>query len=300
MSTAAVTVAITLDRVWREPPAVLHPVRGAGWLLDAAARLVPPSPRGTARRRGAIAWTTGAVAAGAAAAAVDRWARRRPAVVAVVVRGAVLWTLVSWRLLEDEVAAVERAVAADLDAGRRAVGRIVGRDTSTLDATGVRTAAIESLAENASDAVVAPLWWFAVGGLPAAAVYRWANTADAMWGHRSPRWVDAGWAAARADDLANLVPSRLTGIALAAGGVAWRDLAREAARTPSPNAGWPIAAVALQLDVRCEKTGAHVCHPDGRRAASRDVDRALQLVGRRLSLVVVALALLARRVPWRR
>ncbi len=173
-----------------------------------------------------------------------------------IVLGAVLaWPLVAARSLHDHVAAVARPLAAgDLAGARTAVSMIVGRDPARLDEGGVARAALESLSENASDGVVAPLFWGAVAGLPGIAAYKAINTMDSMIGHRNDRYEDFGKAAARLDDLVNLVPARLTGVAIAlAGGrprAALRTMARDARRHRSPNAGWPEAAMAGALGIR--------------------------------------------------
>ena len=156
------------------------------------------------------------------------------------------------RSLFDHVEAVRAPLdAGDLPAAREAVGRIVGRDVAGLDAAGVAAAGLESLAESFNDGVVAPAFWLAVGGLPGLYAYKAVNTADSMIGHMEPRWRAFGWAAARLDDLMNLIPARLAGglIALSAGKggrVMWRDAGKHA----SPNAGWPEAAMAGGLEVR--------------------------------------------------
>lgn len=294
MSPAAVAIAMGLDHRFGEPPLAVHPVRWAGRFLDLMGDRLPSTPPPCARRWGAVAWAAGVLVSWSAGRALERRTHGLSPGTAAVVRGAALWTVVSWRLLADEVAGVERGLARDLDTGRRAVGGLVSRDVDDLDAGQVRAAAIESLAENASDAVVAPLVWFALGGLPMALAYRWINTADAMWGYRTERWIDAGRAAARADDVANLLPARLTGLALAPTS-AWRQLPVEAARTPSPNAGWPIAAIALRLGIRCDKPGVYACNPHGRTADARDVRDALRIVGRRVGVLVTVCALVARR-----
>jgi adenosylcobinamide-phosphate synthase len=157
----------------------------------------------------------------------------------------------------------------------------------------VRAAAIESLAENASDGLTGPLTWFVVAGIPGAAAYRFINTADAMWGYRNDRWRHAGWTAARADDLANVVPARLSGLALAVPGVPLRDRRQEAVRTPSPNAGWPMAATALRLGIRCAKPGTYVLHADGRPPATADTAAAIRLVRRRALALAAGAALLS-------
>lgn len=275
----AVAVSVVLDAVLREPPTPWHPVRWAGRYLDRAARHVPAAPPGAAVSRGGAAWALGLLAAMAAGTVAERACRRLSPPAGALAQGVLLWPLWSGRLLADEVASVEAALERSLVEGRRALARIVSRDTAVLDAAEVRAAAIESLAENLSDSVVAPLLWFAVGGLPAAAAYRYVNTADAMWGYRTPRWQHAGRVAARADDLANLVPARLTAGLLLAGApaAAWRGLAREARRTASPNAGWPMAAIALRLGLRLAKPGVYVLHPRGRSPGPGDIRRALAL-----------------------
>lgn len=146
-----------------------------------------------------------------------------------------------------------RAVAVPLHDGRiedarAAVGMIVGRDTARLDEAGVARAAIESLAESFCDGVVAPLFWLMLGGLPGLWAYKAINTADSLIGHREPRWRAFGWAAARLDDLLNLIPARLSGLLLCvAGGGGWGIMLRDAGRHASPNAGWPEAAMAGAL-----------------------------------------------------
>jgi adenosylcobinamide-phosphate synthase len=148
-------------------------------------------------------------------------------------------------------AVLQPLTSGDLITARRAVGEIVGRDTAALSESGVACAALESLAESFNDGIVAPAFWLLVGGLPGLLAYKALNTADSLIGHREPRWRMFGWAAARADDVANLIPARLAGalLAIAGGGgllVMWRDAPKHA----SPNAGWPEAAMAGALRIR--------------------------------------------------
>ena len=139
----------------------------------------------------------------------------------------------------------------DLQTARAAVAHIVGRDTEELTHAGVAAAALESLAESFNDGVVAPAFWLLVGGLPGLLAYKALNTADSLIGHREPRWRMFGWAAARADDVVNLLPARIAGLLLAvAGGRGIRVMLRDAAKHSSPNAGWPEAAMAGALAVR--------------------------------------------------
>lgn len=159
--------------------------------------------------------------------------------------------LLAQRSLVQHVQAVGDALRLSLSGGRRAVSMIVGRDVAALDEAGVSRAAIESAAENLSDGVIAPAFWFLVGGLPALVLYKVANTADSMIGHRTPRYEEFGWAAARFDDLLNLIPARLTAllIALTHGWLDPRPILRDAPLHRSPNAGWPEAAMAPVLGV---------------------------------------------------
>jgi adenosylcobinamide-phosphate synthase len=168
--------------------------------------------------------------------------------------------MLAQRSLYTHVAAVASALEGDgIEAGRRAVSMIVGRDTRALDEAAVSRAAIESLAENFSDGVVAPLFWVAVAGLPGAIAYKVVNTADSMIGHKSPRHLAFGWASARFDDLVNLPASRLSAFwfvlaaALSPGLSAPRAIAvlfRDAGHHRSPNAGWPEAAMAGALGIQ--------------------------------------------------
>jgi adenosylcobinamide-phosphate synthase len=216
-------------------------------------------------------------------------------------------TMLASRSLCDHVRDVAHALRNDgLEAARIAVGRIVGRNPQTLDEHGIARAAIESLAENASDGVTAPVFWFAVLGLPGLAAYKAINTADSMIGHRTPRHEAFGWAAARLDDLVNLPASRLTGFlfALAARFVpnsslrnAFRAMRRDAHRHRSPNAGWPESAMAgaLGLKLNGPKTyGATQVDDaymgDGRREATADdIFRALRLASVASALMIAGL-----------
>lgn len=162
------------------------------------------------------------------------------------------WPALAQRSLFDHVRAVAVALDEDgLPAARTAVGAIVGRDTGALDESGVARAAIESLAESFCDGIVAPAFWLLLLGLPGVWTYKAINTADSLIGHREDRWRAFGWAAARSDDLLNLVPARLSGVLLClAGGGGWRILWRDAGKHASPNAGWPEAAMAGALGLR--------------------------------------------------
>jgi adenosylcobinamide-phosphate synthase len=277
----SVLVAAALDAAVAEPPERAHPVVWAGRYLDRVAPLVPAAPRNRALVAGGAAWLGGAALALLAGRAADRR----------LMRGMALWPLLSARMLITEVLAVEAALQEDPAAGRAALARIVSRDTTDLTTAEVRGAAIQSLAENLSDSLVAPLFWYAVAGLPGAALYRFANTADACWGYRTPRWRYAGCVAARADDLLNLVPARLTAALLTTPGQA-RRLRAEARRTDSPNAGWPMAAMALRLDLRLAKRDHYVLNPSGDDPRAGDLERAVRVAGRTTAIAIAIAAAL--------
>jgi adenosylcobinamide-phosphate synthase len=220
-------------------------------------------------------------------------------------------SMIAQRSLYRHVANVAAALEKqDLGAGRAAVSHIVGRDTAALDAAGVARAAIESLAENFSDAIVAPVFWMVIAGLPGAALYKAINTADSMIGHRTPRYAAFGWAAARLDDVVNLPASRLAALLLFAAAAmrkdarpaeAWRAVAHDAARHRSPNAGYPEAAMAgaLGLSLAGPRRYAGVTIDDammgdGRRDADAgDIRRALSLYARADAILTAILVLLA-------
>jgi adenosylcobinamide-phosphate synthase len=215
---------------------------------------------------------------------------------AAVGLGLCLKPLLAWRMLRTEVLAVEAALGQSLGTGRERLSWLVSRDVSALTESQVRESAIESLAENLNDSVVAPLFWFAVAGLPGAAMYRLANTADAMWGYRTVRggrqWEWAGKWAARADDVLNWLPARLCGLVLAACGGAQvlRALPAQARLTPSPNGGWPMAAMALALGVRLGKPGVYALNVGGREPVSADVGQAVRRCQQLLWVVLAAAA----------
>ena len=215
--------------------------------------------------------------------------------------GVLAWPLVASRSLHDHVRAVARPLlAGDLPAARHATAMIVGRDVTRAEAPALARAATESLAENASDGVIAPLFWAALAGLPGIAAYKAVNTLDSMIGHRTPRHAEFGRFAARLDDAANWIPARLTAIliALAGGGrAAWRIARRDSRHHRSPNAGWPEAAMAGALNVRlsgprvyadriADEPWLNAAAPD---PAPADLDRALAIYRR---AVVIAGAVL--------
>ena len=240
------------DRLFR---AIGHPVTWIGRMIDALDRWINlEGADESARRVAGIVTVAVVVGAAAEIAWVVTWVL--PAGSPGILLGGVLaWPLVAMRSLRDHIRAVADPLAAgDLVAARRAVSMIVGRDPDQLDKEGIARATIESLAENTSDGIVAPVLWGVLFGLPGIAAYKAINTLDSMIGHRTQRHRAFGWAAARIDDLANIIPARFTGLLFAlvctrpraALATMWRD----ARRHRSPNAGWPEAALAGALEIR--------------------------------------------------
>ena len=219
-----------------------------------------------------------------------------PWYLAALLLGLALKPMLAWAMLRSEVQAVETALGQSVDAGRKRLAMLVSRDTTKSSATEVRESAIESLAENLNDSVVAPIFWFVLFGLPGAAVYRFANTADAMWGYRGSRggvnWEWAGKWAARADDVLSWLPARITALLLKliSQGVDLKTLGLEARKTPSPNSGWPMAAMALALGLRLQKPGVYVLNPSGQVPEPKDA----VLAQKKALKVVVAACLWAQ------
>ncbi len=301
--------AATGDMTWLFS-AVPHPVALVGRVVAAFERRLNRAERGaTTRRARGVALVAGlTIAAAALGLVLDALARRLAFGWAAQL--AIIAILLAQRSLFDRVRDVARALDRQgLTAGRAAVAHIVGRDPLSLDAHGVARAAIESLAENFGDGVVAPVFWTLIAGLPGLFVYKTANTLDSMIGHRSPRYRSFGWAAARFDDLLNLAPARLAAalLALAAmvirearAGAALRTMLRDAGKHRSPNAGWPEAAMAgaLGLALAGPRHYAELLVADpwlgnGReRATPRDIGRALALYAAACLLQAAAIAML--------
>lgn len=335
-------LAFGLDVAFGEPPVRLHPVVWMGQYLQwAGERIapsvvvdVPPSEGGRhenasriaesariglsetggattvrdARRQfrlGALAWLLGAAVTTSLAWGVQGALGQLPVWLAVPLLALCLKPLFAWRMLRDLVAQVEAALGQGLQAGRDQLAHLVSRDVQRLDEAGVRESAIETLAENLSDSVVAPLLWFALLGLPGAALYRFANTADAMWGypgvHGGRHWQWAGKWAAHADDVLNWLPARLTAglLMLGAGRTLWQTLPAQAALTPSPNGGWPMGAMALRLGVGLGKPGVYRLNAQAPAPQASHTWQALRRARRAAWLAVVlcagAVALVG---PW--
>ena len=351
----ALLLALLIDHYLGEPPVRCHPVvwmgnylgRAGRWLAPQmqapahgqAARdaqtgspvMAPEAPDYKAFSLGALAWLAGAAIVCVVAWALQQGLLALPdalglvwgGLLAVLLLGVALKPMLAWSMLRSEVLAVEAALSpaqgGSLAAGRARLSWLVSRDVTQLTEAQVRESAIETLAENLNDSVVAPIFWFVLLGLPGAALYRFSNTADAMWGYRGvykgQNWEWAGKWAARADDVLSWLPARLTAMLLAAvsqlqdaasappepiaalaadadGPLAASFMARlqvEARRTPSPNSGWPMAAMALALGVSLQKPGVYVLNSAGRTPQPQDTPRAIAYASKvLLALVVIA------------
>lgn len=279
-------VGVAADAIVGDPRRY-HPVAGFGAMVTALEhRLYADS-----RSRGAIVTGICVVAALASGCAIDRLTRRNPACHATATALAT-WAVLGARTLRAEGEALDAMLmVGDLDGARTRLPHLVGRDPSDLDEGEIARAAVESVAENTSDAVVAPLLAGAAGGIAGLLGYRAINTLDAMIGHRSPRYAQFGWAAARLDDVANLVPARVTGLLVAVISdrprQIWHLTRRFARQHPSPNSGWCEAAYAAALDLRLGGRNTYAGRVEvrpflgtGRRPGAGDLRRATRLLGR--------------------
>jgi len=302
---ATLALALAGDALFGEPAAAWHPVVAMGKSIDWAERFAPhgrPTAQllygGMVVGGGLLAWAGGALL-------VARLAARLPPALAALAGAAMLKPMLAVRALDEAARAVASALHADdLCTARTRLRALVSRETQTLDRGLVTAAAVESVAENLGDSFVAPLFWYAALGLPGAVAYRYVNTCDAMLGYRG-RYEYLGKASARLDDAASWLPARLAAFLLVvaarlAGGdaaSAWRVLRRDHGRTASPNAGWPMSAMAGALAVRLEKRD-HYTLGDGSPPDCPDtILRAVRLarVSATLALLAYVLGSLARR-----
>ncbi len=311
MTFALTFLALFIEALAGYPQVLLarvgHPVTWMGALITRAEHVWNEGhlsfPR--ARLRGILALATILLVTGSIVVLLDHALNLLlPVLLALLVKALLASTLLAARSLDEHVSEVAEALESrGLAGGRQAVSRIVGRDPQTLDEAGVSRAAIESLAENFSDGVVAPAFWLVLGGLPGCALYKAINTADSMIGHKSERYLAFGWAAAKLDDLVNLPASRLSAIWLVAAarfmpGADWRAAAlsalSDAPRHRSPNAGWPEAAMAGALGLALAGPRSYggkrvddAWMGSGRReATAADIHRALRLY--RIAYVIQA------------
>ncbi len=296
-------VAVALDWLIGDPPNALHPVAWFGRFVQAMERRAPRDNPRAELWYGAGMTASGIALAALPALLLERWLRARTGVWYIALAALALKLTFAWRGLIRAGLTVQRDLETRAaDAARDDLRALVSRDTRALDTSQLSAAAIESLAENASDSFVAPLFYFWLFGLPGAFVYRAVNTLDAMIGYHG-RYEFLGKVAARVDDLLNFIPARLTALVLVLvarltrndARRAWQTMRRDHARTESPNAGYPMSTMAGALDVRLEKVGHYVLNEHGRAPQPRDIARAARVVSVALGIVVVGMVLLGGR-----
>ena len=291
---AIIALALLLDCMLGEPRRA-HPLVGFGWLASALERQL--NVGGLRRLRGALALSALLLPAALLAGLLSRLPLLGPAIEILL-----LYLCLGRTSLAQHAGAVAAALRSDdLPLARQRVGMIVSRDSAEMEPAEVSRAAVESVLENGNDAVFGALFWFAVGGAPGVVLYRLANTLDAMWGYKTPRFQRFGWAAARLDDLLNLIPARLTALSFALLGrlgTALRCWRTQAAAWESPNAGPVMAAGAGALGLRlgggARYHGAWKERPplgEGAPPTAADIERAVTLVNRTLLLWLAVIAL---------
>lgn len=295
-----VVIAMVLDALLGEPDWLWARLPHPAVLMGRAVAELDKRLNNNTRRAGV--WAASLLVAGALGLGVILTAV--PGYWAEVIVGAVM---LAQKSLVDHVRAVGDALWLSLGDGRRAVAMIVGRDVRDMDEAAVARGAVESGAENFSDGVIAPLFWFCVAGLPGLIGYKAVNTADSMIGYRTETYENFGWAAAKLDDLLNLIPARMTaGLIWLAGPRRgdWRSIRRDAALHRSPNAGWPEAAMAPALDVSLSGPRSYNgamqdfpwVHPQGRKdAGPKDIEQSVTILWRAWAIAlgsVIVLALL--------
>lgn len=311
-------LALVLDRIIGDPPwlwrQVPHPVVVFGKGIDAFEQRLNGkgfTPEG--RRLNGVVTILALLLLSAASGAVLSNMASRLGIFGSVLEIVVVAVFLAQKSLGDHVLAVADGLRSDgLPGGRRAVAMIVGRDPNTLDQSGVCRAAIESLSENFADGVVAPVFWYAIAGLPGLLAYKMLNTADSMIGHKNERFLEFGWASARLDDLANWPAARLSALLIAAAAAirlgpaaGRRSLSatlRDSGLHRSPNSGWPESAMAGALDLQLAgprvyggvRVSEPMMHAAGRSAAMlADIVAGISVFYSACSLLAVLAALLA-------
>ena len=284
----AALLSIFIDARWGEPPTRFHPVVWMGQYLGLYQKVRGSSPPHKDVLTGAGFVLVGAAACGITAWGVQKSLHRLPRPVKVLGTALVLKPLFSFTALLRAGDAVKEALYDDnLSEARRLLAwHLVSRNTSELSEGEVAGAAISSLAENLTDSIVAPLFYFALFGLPGAAVYRLVNTADAVLGYRTPELEYFGKVAARSDDVLNFVPARLAALLLLGAlkvaelpaRKSWGVMLRDRKRTPSPNGGLTMALAAAGLGVKLTKRGVYALNDAGRAPTAADIDRAGRLI----------------------
>jgi adenosylcobinamide-phosphate synthase len=311
---AAAALALLLERLFGYPKAIHlqigHPVEWIGIILIKLETLLydPEAEPIQARLRGLVALLALLLIVAIPAVLVATFLSAFK--FGWIIEALLATALIAQHSLHEHVSAVGKGLDISMSEGRKAVSRIVGRDPAQLDESGVVKGALESLAENTSDGIVAPVLWYALLGLPGIVIYKAINTADSMIGHKSERYIYFGWAAARLDDLINLPASRLTGLLFVSaaawndregGKIAWHAMWRDAPKHNSPNAGWPESALAASLGVKFGGPRRYEGHlvnlpwmGESRETLNRDdIRKGLRLYGTAMTFLLSAVVICA-------
>jgi adenosylcobinamide-phosphate synthase len=298
MTLGILLAAMLLDALFGEPKwiwsRIPHPAVAMGRTIKACEKRWNSGPD---QLRNGVLLIAGLMASMLVVTLVVRWLP-----FSVLIEILIVSSLLSQRSLADHVGDVSGGLQANLRSGRDAVAKIVGRDTSNLDEIGVVRGAIESAAENFSDGLVAPVFWYAVGGLPGILIYKMVNTADSTIGYKTENLIDFGWASARLDDLMNWVPARLSGLMMCLMYQSKQALAvmlRDAPLHRSPNAGWPEAAMAAVLEIAVagprtydgKREDFPFVNPEGRKQLTpADIDASVDVMWRSWGGLFLALS----------
>jgi adenosylcobinamide-phosphate synthase len=253
----ALTIAFVLDRIVGDPPSWPHPVKWIGALISMLDKRYNQGPN--RKWKGFMMLFIVLLTVGVPALLISTLAYQMHPLVGIIVEGILIFTTIAQKSLKEAALEVYHPLQKnDFDEARRKLSYIVGRDTEQLGESEIVRGTVETVAENTSDGVTAPLFWALIGGAPFALLYRAINTCDSMVGYKNDRYLDFGWASARMDDVVNWIPSRLTGFIMLLANqpkqieikTAWRILFRDAKKHPSPNSGWCEAAAAALLGVQ--------------------------------------------------
>ncbi len=305
MNRLSLILALLVDILFGDPPNRFHPVAWMGSLIIALKQHAPRHGHQQQFAYGTLLTLSGSALVAGIGVLLDKMSARLPAPLRWLAEAVVLKSTFSFRGLDRAAGEVQSALeAGNLPEARRLVSwHLVSRDTSQLDESQVAAATIESVAENASDGVIAPLCYYSLGGLPAALAYRFANTADAMLGYRDAEREWLGKFPARFDDLLNFIPARLTGLLIVLADKvvrladnrqsnAWQVMRRDAQKTDSPNAGYPMSAMAGALNVELEKVDQYKLGVGGLPPTSEDIGKARTLLALTTGLAALLLIIM--------
>jgi adenosylcobinamide-phosphate synthase len=281
-------VAGLIDLFFREPSNRFHPVAWIGLYLKHIGKIVQRKNPLIAFTLGTFFWISGAAITFFMVLKLEQLIFLMPVIPRVSLLAIILKPAFSWRMLKSEVENLGSALSESLTKGRTYLSRMVSRDVSELTQEEVLESGIESLFENLSDSVVAPIFFFVIGGAPFAWLYRYANTADAMWGYRGP-WEHAGKFTAHADDLLSWIPARITAALISPRFFIknFMQIKIEARKTSSPNGGWPMGMAALLLGIKLGKPGVYSLNPKGQRVTLKSIPLAIDLATRTVWLVFI-------------